>query len=875
VTRYADLAPTFDAPHVFRDGLGVLGPGSAAYEALALRSWRAAWANRKAAPVNVLLLGDSNTVGFYANDDPGRWAKVLSATLQAANGQRPDVGYMPRHSLTNYILPWTSSGTVTEFTNSGLGYGTVGLAAGTGYIETTQTCDRFWVRYTAGTLIGQFTVKIDGNTPVTVPNIAGTIAGGYTWDSGPLTRGSHTIRITSTDGSFANRFEGLVIFDGNGNTSGSQGTLSAANSLTGTGVRVWNGAKFGTRAGHFAVSGGLAWWTDGLDKINPDLVILAFGTNEVSQGTTTTQFKADIAAIVTQVNTVMTAASRPAPSYLFVVPHGTGANDAAFLPYRTAIIEAAFAAGAALVDRHALTGFIGTAGADQWGLSTVLDGATRVHLSNRAHRLAGEHLADYLLRSAGTRMAGVDDTGAVPIHQIPIGTSSSTVAQGDLPLLKASNLSDLASASTARTNLGLATPWVFKVTDYGAVGDGTTNDTAAIQAAINAAFAYAQANASSYAEIYFPPSPSAYIVSSALSNTGLGNSQLYIPINADTARKVTLVFRGALDAAAMPHWNQTSGQRWGATLKTTLTGQSLSGTWGVPSILGGPAVTGSSSTYGVNNSSTFNNVAVILEGIGFAFPVNPTIGAVEFRALCQAVIRRCAAIPDAARTAISGTPPTNDWTFGFMLPQTTNNDRNVVEDVSVYGQYVGFKYGEHAWVNRTASIYCHDGVAIEAVLSGTHGIAMGSISVEGCVDAVRCYDSSVAPISIAMLSTESISNRHVNDPNNALYGDLKLNAITGVAAITTTGAGNLRILAANQIRGALTAPTMPATTVALVNPFWTDASVFIAASGATITSVSLDGVATGATSGWFPVRSGGSITLAYTGGPPTWKWWTH
>lgn len=54
-------------------------------------------------------------------------------------------------------------------------------------------------------------------------------------------------------------------------------------------------------------------------------------------------------------------------------------------------------------------------------------------------------------------------------------------------MLKANNLADLASIPTARTNLNLAQRMVFDVRDYLAVGDGSTDDTAHIQAALNAA----------------------------------------------------------------------------------------------------------------------------------------------------------------------------------------------------------------------------------------------------------------------------------------------------------------------------------------------------------------------------------------------------
>lgn len=54
-------------------------------------------------------------------------------------------------------------------------------------------------------------------------------------------------------------------------------------------------------------------------------------------------------------------------------------------------------------------------------------------------------------------------------------------------MLKANNLSDLASISAARATLNVPQRVLYDVRDYGAVGDGTTDDTAHIQSALNAA----------------------------------------------------------------------------------------------------------------------------------------------------------------------------------------------------------------------------------------------------------------------------------------------------------------------------------------------------------------------------------------------------
>ena len=69
--------------------------------------------------------------------------------------------------------------------------------------------------------------------------------------------------------------------------------------------------------------------------------------------------------------------------------------------------------------------------------------------------------------------------------------------------------------------------------------------------------------------------------------------------------------------------------------------------------------------------------------------------------------------------------------------------------------------------------------------------------------------------------------------------------------------------------GPLTAPGVPATTVAYTNPFGVACAVFI--TGGTVTAVAIGGTSTGLTSGMFRVPAGQTIKLTYSSAP-TWTW---
>lgn len=380
-------------------------PGTPYLVGQGMRGWRNGWARRVTQPVNILLLGDSNTTGYWATTDANRWAQIFATMMETANGQRHTLGYQSAHSFVNYTGgQWTVVGATSDVTTSGLGYGAATIAGtGTSGSRTgAQICDRFWVRYQNSTASGAFTIAIDGVVVATIAAVAGSVVGGITWDSGPLPLALHTVKLTSTT-TTTPIVEGIYWFWGNGNTVGAQGTLSAADSQTGTGVRVLSAPRFGSAAGDFSViapSGD--WWTAGLDRFPPDVVVMSWGTNELGSAVAPATFRTNLGLICGRINTIMTSAGQPPAAFVFVVPHGTGTTAATeILPYRKAIYQAAVDNNASVIDRNAMMGWLDNATADPWGFGSSFDGATgRKHLDDPGMRLAAETTANFLLNVA-------------------------------------------------------------------------------------------------------------------------------------------------------------------------------------------------------------------------------------------------------------------------------------------------------------------------------------------------------------------------------------------------------------------------------------------------------------------------------------------
>lgn len=110
--------------------------------------------------------------------------------------------------------------------------------------------------------------------------------------------------------------------------------------------------------------------------------------------------------------------------------------------------------------------------------------------------------------------------------------------------------------------------------------------------------------------------------------------------------------------------------------------------------------------------------------------------------------------------------------------------------------------------------------------------------------------------------------------NNVIMGN---NLLIGSVGYISQNAGSTNFVSRNPPYnpvGNVTAPAIPASTVAYTNNFGIDATVYII--GGTVSVVSISGVATGQTNSaagiTVRVPSGGTITLTYSVVPTSWSW---
>lgn len=321
-----------------------------------------------------------------------------------------------------------------------------------------------------------------------------------------------------------------------------------------------------------------------------------------------------------------------------------------------------------------------------------------------------------ITQTANTILAGPASGGAAAptFRQIVIADHSATGTPSSTTYLRGDNTWASISASNSIN--------VYNVKNYGAVGDGVTDDTAAIQSCINAC------DTGGGGVVYFPNS--VYIIAGAINPTY--NSQLYIPFRVVTGTsrsQITFLGEssnsipnggGLLGASSVP--NTTSGAILKSTLATfTTAGQAVIGT-----------------KVGFVNSTYLSAKNLTIYVAHNPASSGPVVGGISWKNGydCQFDNIACSIDIDG----YSSTLPSNDVT-GIELPDNGANEDYIISNCIVVGFRSGYKFGEHAMFHQASAMCCYYGLNIK---SGYHNSGATRACLSWC--AYDIFVSGSAPI---------------------------------------------------------------------------------------------------------------------------------
>jgi len=238
-----------------------------------------------------------------------------------------------------------------------------------------------------------------------------------------------------------------------------------------------------------------------------------------------------------------------------------------------------------------------------------------------------------------------------------------TITQWDSKRIDAQSVANLASSG------------MFNVRSYGATGDGTTDDTTAVQVAIDAAIA------AGGGIVYFPRG--VYKIGGALQDTSRSNAQLLLPRINLTAEQISVELRGEF---APPADISVVGAMTLPDNHSIIKGTLNTGSGTAPCLLGSWGPSGS--------SGNFSNAHVVLRNLTFRMPSDPVLSAVDLEHIVCAEINNV--IIDTGSYDIAGLAQmTTATSYGLKLPAINNGALTMLGVVNVLGFYKGIKVGEH------------------------------------------------------------------------------------------------------------------------------------------------------------------------------------
>jgi hypothetical protein len=261
---------------------------------------------------------------------------------------------------------------------------------------------------------------------------------------------------------------------------------------------------------------------------------------------------------------------------------------------------------------------------------------------------------------------------------------------------------------------GASLPW-FNVEDYGAVHDGTTDDTAAVQAAIDACMAAGGGT------VFFPNG--IYAINGALQSTSTYNSQLTIPQNVYSGGSNGPIAIGFVGMGPAGQWNHGTSGPW----EPGTSGAILLSNW-AGTISNVPAVIAAGRYDATYPAASFNWIEVTFRNIEVRCQPNPKLSGIQMAAVASLSLENVTVSTDTDSASMAA--PSNTKAYGIHCPLKINvNPPGILYNVFVDGFYTGITIAEVVHGINVSVHHCI--VGVECAGPQNHGASFDRLIFVG------------------------------------------------------------------------------------------------------------------------------------------------
>lgn len=315
---------------------------------------------------------------------------------------------------------------------------------------------------------------------------------------------------------------------------------------------------------------------------------------------------------------------------------------------------------------------------------------------------------------------------------------------------------------------GVSLPAFYDVSKLGAVGDGTTDCSVAIKAAVALA---AQAGGGT---VFFPPGIwriACAVTQDPLIVDGLGRGQIILPCRAlHTQAPITIRFQGPFSPAGDVNWTANNQPLYshGAVIISDVAGSF--GTDGI--FAGGPLAT-------ADSEFPFNNIRVEFDNLVIR---GPNLTPLALQNIGQAKVTNSQVDIGVIQNQITSQP--SNGTFGVNMPKLSNWGLSHMSNVDLVGFPVGAQFSEHAFLSDVRAWCC---VYAFQSNGGPHAVRLDHILAVACQGTIQFFDQPTrlsGPASIRREMSIFGGNRawnnttiDFNDPGNNCIGHIYFDGV--------------------------------------------------------------------------------------------------